>query len=65
VFELTVVQGLVFCWWDVIERAVQAVLVPPFDPRQGGASTTRTSMAFRTSTVPTSPAPRRLNDSLA
>ena len=28
-FELTVVQGLVFCGWDVVERAVQAALIPP------------------------------------
>jgi hypothetical protein len=34
--ELTVVQGLVFCRWDVVERAVQPALIPPFDPGQGG-----------------------------
>jgi hypothetical protein len=35
-FELTVVEGLVFCRWDVVERAVQAVLVPPLHPLEGG-----------------------------
>jgi hypothetical protein len=33
---LTVVDGFVFCGWDVAERAVQAALVPPLDPCQGG-----------------------------
>ena len=32
----TVVAGFVFCRWGVVERAVQAALVPPPDPRQGG-----------------------------
>jgi hypothetical protein len=33
---LTVVDGFVFCGWDVVEGAVQAALVPPLDPRKGG-----------------------------
>ena len=35
-FVFTVVDGLVFCGWDVVERAVQALLVPPSDPLEGG-----------------------------
>jgi len=33
---LTVVAGFMFCGWEVGERAVQAALVPPPDPRQRG-----------------------------
>ncbi len=32
----TVVAGFVFCRGDVVERAVQAALVPPLHPREGG-----------------------------
>ena len=34
--ELTVVVDFVFCGGDVVERAVQATLIPPFDPLEGG-----------------------------
>jgi hypothetical protein len=33
---VTVVAGFVFCGWDVVEGAVQATLVPPPDPLEGG-----------------------------
>jgi hypothetical protein len=32
---LTVVDGFVFCWRDVADRAVQPALIPPLHPRQG------------------------------
>jgi hypothetical protein len=35
-FELTVVDGFVLCRGDVVECAVQAALVPPLDPFEGG-----------------------------
>ncbi len=36
---LTVVDGFVFCWWDVADRAVQPALVEPLDPRRVASST--------------------------